>query len=86
MQNGRLQTMKVTGSLIFSSSSMVVQAALDHYGLAWIPEASAQQYIDNQSLMTVLDDCAVIFTGYHLYYPSRNVSPAIRVIVDALKI
>lgn len=85
MMSGRLQNIKVSGSLIFNTSSMVLQAAIDHYGLAWVPENIAQPYLDDHRLVRVLDDYAASFTGYHLYYPSRNASPAIKVIVDALR-
>ena len=86
MMNGRLQNIKVTGSLIFNTSSMVLQAAVDGYGLAWLPENIAEPYIDDHRLVSVLDDYAASFTGYHLYYATRNASPAIKVIVEALRL
>ena len=86
MQHGRLQAMKVRGKLVFNTSSMVLQAAMDDYGLAWLPQSTVQSHVDEQRLVSVLDDYTASFTGYHLYYASRNASPAIRVIVDALRL
>ncbi len=86
MVDGRLQSMKVEGSLIFSTSSMVVQAVRDDHGLAWGPVAGVQADIDAGRLIPVLEDYAATFTGYHLYYTSRNVSPAIKVVIDALRL
>jgi DNA-binding transcriptional LysR family regulator len=75
----------VTGRLVFNSSDMIVAAALAGYGLAWVPEDAVAAHIANDLLVPVLDEWAPTFTGYHLYYASRSSSPALALVVDALR-
>jgi hypothetical protein len=35
--------------------------------------------------MSVLDDWAVAYPGYHLYYATRRASPALGLVVEALR-
>ena len=66
---------------------MMVEAALEGYGIAYIPEdAGAMPTSTTGRLVRVLDDWCQPFPGYHLYYPSRRQqSPAFAVVVDALR-
>jgi DNA-binding transcriptional LysR family regulator len=55
-------------------------------GLAYMVEDVAQPYIDGGTLVRVLEDWCLPFSGYHLYYPSRRQSSsAFNVLVDALR-
>jgi hypothetical protein len=36
-------------------------------------------------LTKVLDDWAMTYPGYHLYYASRRASPALALVVEALR-
>jgi len=45
-----------------------------------------QHYLNTTSLTRVLDEWCPPFAGYHLYYPSRrHLSPALAVVVEALR-
>lgn len=75
----------VTGRLVFNSSDMIVTAALAGHGLAWLPDNAVAEHLAAGRLVSVLDDWAPTFPGYHLYYASRNASPALALVIDALR-
>ena len=75
----------VTGQLIFNSSELIVSATLSGYGLAWVPLDAVQEHIAIGRLVSVLDEWAITFVGYHAYYASRRASPAVMLVVEALR-
>jgi DNA-binding transcriptional LysR family regulator len=77
---------RVDGQLIFNEPNQMLNAALDGFGLAYLPADIVQPHIASGNLVHVLDDWCPPFAGYHLYYPSRRQSsPAFTKLVDALK-
>ena len=84
-RRGKSINAHVTGRLVFNSSDLVLAAALAGLGLAWIPEQAAAEHIATGRLVSVLDDWSRTFPGYHLYYASRSSSPALALVVDALR-
>lgn len=85
-RNGRELKVRVDGQLIFNNIFQVRDAALDGFGLAYIPEDLAQPYVSKGQLVWVLQEWSPPWSGYHLYYPSRRQSsPAFALIVDALR-
>ncbi|MDP3859530.1 MAG: LysR family transcriptional regulator [Stagnimonas sp.] len=80
-------SVRVEGYLVFNTLSQMVQAALDGFGLIFIPEDLARPYLASTQLVRVLDDWSPVFEGYHLYFPKRRQnSPAFRLVVDALRV
>lgn len=78
---------RVDGQFTFNSIYPVVQAALDGYGLGFVPEDLVREHIDEGRLVTVLEDWCPPFPGYFLYYPHRRqASRSFRVIVEALQV
>lgn len=76
----------VSGQLVFNNLSLRLQAALRGHGLTYIPEDYVREYIKQGSLVRVLKDWCVPFTGYRLYYPNRkNLNPTLSLVVDALR-
>jgi len=75
----------VTGRLVFNGSNLIVDAAVTGHGLAWVPEDIVAEYVAAGRLMKVLDDWAITYPGYHLYYASRRASPALALVVEALR-
>ena len=74
------------GQLVFNSSSAILRAALEGFGLAFVPEDMAEPHLGKGRLMRVLEDWCQPYPGYHLYYPSRRQSsPAFRLVVEALR-
>lgn len=85
-KDGRELRVRVDGQLSFNSSIAQIDAALQGYGIAYVPEDLVDEHLAAGRLQAVLDDWSQPFTGYHLYYPSRRqMSPAMTVIVDALR-
>jgi DNA-binding transcriptional LysR family regulator len=85
-QGGRELNVRVDGQLVFNSIFQVLKAALDGFGLAYVPEDLAQPHLVAGHLKRVLEDWSPPWSGYHLYYPSRRQpSAAFTLLVDALR-
>jgi len=69
-------TIAVNGSLILDDLDLLMQAALDGAGLAWIAEDRVADHLANGALVRVLEDWCPPFPGFFLYYPSRKHQPA----------
>ena len=85
-KDGRPLNVHVTGRLTFSSTTPILAAALDGFGLGYVPEDTAEAHIREGRLIRVLDDWSPSWVGYHLYYPSRRQpSPAFELLVEELR-
>jgi DNA-binding transcriptional LysR family regulator len=85
-RDGRPLRVKVEGQLTFTTISLSVDAAVQGYGIAFVPEAAARTHLDRGELVTLLEDWCPSISGFHLYYPSRRQqSPTFQVIVEALR-
>jgi DNA-binding transcriptional LysR family regulator len=84
-RRGRNVNVQARGRLVFNSSGLIVAAALAGYGLAWVPADIVDEHVAAGRLLTALDEWAVTFPGYHLYYASRGASPAVARVVEALR-
>jgi DNA-binding transcriptional LysR family regulator len=77
---------RVNGQLTFNNSYAMIDAAVNGYGIAYVPENIVERHIASGELIHVLDDWSPFFDGYFLYYPSRRQNlPAFKVIIDALR-
>ncbi|WP_219059871.1 LysR substrate-binding domain-containing protein [Pseudomonas sp. UMAB-08] len=59
--------------------------SLSGNGLAWLPLGAVEEHVAEGRLLSVLDEWATTFTGYHAYYASRRASPALMLVVEALR-
>ncbi len=85
-KDGRELRVRVDGQLVFNSTPLILKAALDGAGLAYLPEDRVRGLVTDGRLVPVLDDWCAPFAGYHLYYPSRRqLSPAFALLVEALR-
>jgi DNA-binding transcriptional LysR family regulator len=85
-KDGRELRVRVEGQLVFNNSSLMLSAAMDGLGLAYLPEEQVQGQLDDGRLVRVLASWCQPFSGYHLYYPSRRQpSAAFALLVDALR-
>lgn len=85
-KDGRELNVRVDGQLVFNTGSMILRAALEGRGLAYLPEGQLEPYLTSGQLIRVLDDWCEPYSGYHLYYPShRQPTPAFALLVDALR-
>ena len=85
-EKGREIKIRVDGQLIFNNIYNVLEAAIDGFGLAYVPEEIALPHIAKGRLKRVLEKWSPFWNGYHLYYPSRRQSsPAFVAVVEALR-
>jgi DNA-binding transcriptional LysR family regulator len=85
-KDGRELKVRIEGRAAFSTLSMMRQAALDGFGLAYLPEDQVDAAIQQGRLVRVLADWSPPRPAYHLYYPSRRQhSPAFALVLDALR-
>lgn len=73
----------VAGPLTLNDQDLMVDAALDGAGLAYVFEAQVEELIAKRKLVRVLADWCPAYPGFFLYYPSRRQLPAaLRAFVD----
>jgi DNA-binding transcriptional LysR family regulator len=85
-RGGRRLRVRVDGQLIFSSIRLAVDAALQGYGIAFVPEDGVAQHLAKGELVPILEDWCPLKSGFHLYYPSRRQnSPAFQIVIEALR-
>lgn len=85
-KDGREVKVRVEGQLVFNNIALRLDAALDGYGISYLPDDVVEEHVSAGRLVRVLADWCTPFPGYHLYYPSRRQSsPAFSIVVDALR-
>jgi DNA-binding transcriptional LysR family regulator len=77
----------VSGPLIVDDLDLVIRAALDDVGLAYMAEENAAPHLASGALVPMLEDWCQPFPGFFLYYPSRRQQPAaLSALIDVLRI
>jgi len=85
--DGQELNVRVNGQTVFNNTFLMLQAALDGLGLAYVPYDLVEQHISAGTLLPVLVDWWPSFPGYHLYFANRRQkSPALTMVINALKI
>jgi DNA-binding transcriptional LysR family regulator len=82
----RAPHVRVEGAVSFNSLRMIRGAAIDGFGLAYLPNDMVQHELDDGRLVRVMADWCPPLPAYHLYYPSRRQQPAaFALLVEALR-
>ncbi|MBY4673920.1 LysR family transcriptional regulator [Burkholderia multivorans] len=85
-KDSRQVNVRVEGQTAFNNTYLMLQAALDGMGLAYVPLDVLQPHIKTGRLVPVLEDWWPLFPGYHLYYASRRqLVPALALVIEALR-
>ncbi|KXV47501.1 LysR family transcriptional regulator [Gluconobacter albidus] len=84
-KDGQEVNVRVEGQLVFNTLALRVQSALDGLGIAYLPEDAVASHIKANRLVRVLEEWCPMFSGYHLYYPSRKHTPALSLLIDRLR-
>src|SRR5206468_6656806 len=80
------RSVAVSGPLIVDDLDLVIRAALDGVGLAYMGDDKAGPYLASGALTRVLEDWCQPFPGFFLYYPSRRQQPAaLSALIDFLR-
>jgi DNA-binding transcriptional LysR family regulator len=86
-KDGRALDIKLAGPLTFNEPELMVEAALDGLGVAYVIEQQVRGHVDAGRLVRVLADWTPPFAGYFLYYPSRRqLPPTLAALIAALRI
>jgi DNA-binding transcriptional LysR family regulator len=84
-KDGKSVKVRVEGPAIFNTTFLVLDAALDGLGLAYVPLRLARPHIESGRLVPLLQDWWLRYDAY-LYYPKRRqTSSAFAAILEALK-
>lgn len=77
----------VDGPIVTNDGSVLVDAAVEGVGLAYVFEDMVSGLVSQKRLVRVLDGYCPQIPGYFLYYPSRlNLAPKLEVLIDFLKV
>ena len=85
-RGGRVVRVHTKGRLVFNQSALMVEAAVAGEGLCWMPADLVAKHVATGRLVAALEGSAITFPGYHAYYASRRASPAVGLVVDALRL
>jgi DNA-binding transcriptional LysR family regulator len=82
-RDGESLSVGVDGPLVLDDDEMMVAAARDDVGIAFVHEFYANEHIRQGALVRLLDAWCPAMPGFYLYYPSRkHMSAALRGLVD----
>ena len=86
-KDGETLNIAVRGNLILDDAGLMLDAAADGAGLAYTADRYAAPYLADGRLLRVLDDWCPPFPGFYLYYPGRRqISAALRALIETLKV
>jgi DNA-binding transcriptional LysR family regulator len=85
-RDGRAFEIKVDGPLTFNEPELMIGAALDGLGMAYVLERQAARHIAAGQLVRFLEDWTPPFPGFFLYYPSRRqIAPTLTAFISELR-
>ena len=84
-RDGRTIRVRTSGQLVVNDGGLAAAAVRAGAGLGYMLEHEAAADLAAGRLMQVLDAWSTPFAGCHLYYPNRQVTPAMRALSDALR-
>jgi DNA-binding transcriptional LysR family regulator len=77
----------VNGPLIVDDVEIMIRAAIDGVGLAFMSEEHAAPHLASGALVRVLEDWCPPFPGFFLYYPSLRQQPAaLAALIETLRL
>jgi DNA-binding transcriptional LysR family regulator len=80
-------TVAVNGPLIVDDVEILIRAALEGVGLAFMSDVHAEPHLTSGALVRVLEDWCPPFPGFFLYYPSRRQqTAALAALIDTLRL
>lgn len=68
-----------------AAKAKMVLGAFAGLGLAYTLEDEVREHVADGRLVRLLEDWCPSFAGYHLYYASRQPSPAFALVLEALR-
>lgn len=77
LDGGRPVELRVDGQVTFNGAFQMLNAALNGYGLAYLPEELTRTHIVAGRLVSVMEECCPKFPGLHAYYSSVGIHHAL---------
>lgn len=85
-KKGDVVRVRTQGPLVFNTIDLILDAALEGFGLGYLPMDQVQHHLKSGRLVTALDKWCPKLSGYHLYFPTRKQPhPAFSLLVEALR-
>jgi DNA-binding transcriptional LysR family regulator len=85
-RDGAALEIDVAGPLVVDDTALMIRAALDGVGLAFLFEELVADHLARGALVRVLEAWCPLKPRFHLYYPGRRQVPApLRAFIDALR-
>lgn len=84
-RDGREIRIRPEGQLIVNDEVLAAAAVRSGAGLGYMLEPDVAEEIADGRLIQVLDEWCPTFPGCYIYYPSRQVTPALRALIEALQ-
>jgi DNA-binding transcriptional LysR family regulator len=83
---GKRVSVDVEGQLTLGNLNLMVEAALDGIGIAWVPEHLVVDHVSAGRLVHLLPEWSPAFPGPCLYYPANRHPPAaLRLFAEAVR-
>ena len=77
----------VNGPLVVDDLELVISAAVDGVGLAYMSEEHGAEYLASGGLVKVLEDWCQPYPGFFMYYPNRRNQPgALAALIETLRV
>jgi DNA-binding transcriptional LysR family regulator len=85
-KHGEEMTVDVPGALTLDDNDLMVRAAADGLGIAYVPESVTRNWLESGRLVPVLTHWCPPIPGLTLYYPAnRHMPSSLRAFIDVLK-
>lgn len=85
-RDGQPLKIAVSGPLTFNEPELMLHAAADGLGVAYVLDHEAADWLASGRLVRLLDDWMAPFPGFYLYYPSRKqISPVLAALLTVLR-
>ncbi|ATN36888.1 LysR family transcriptional regulator (plasmid) [Rhizobium sp. ACO-34A] len=77
----------VKNLLTVNDTELLLSAARQGLGLAYLIEDLAEPFVESEELIRVLEPWCKVFPGFYLYYPERkHMAASVRVFIDFMKV
>lgn len=84
-REGEMINIRTQGQLIVNDGVLAGATIRAGAGLGVLLEHEITEELANGRLISVLDEWSTVFHGCHLYYPNRQITPALRALTEALR-
>ncbi|PRD41608.1 LysR family transcriptional regulator [Phyllobacterium phragmitis] len=85
-KHGQEIAVDVPGVVTLDHTMLMVEAAADGIGIAYVPETAARPWLDDGRLFALMEDWSPAVAGLRLYYCGhRHVPASLRAFIDVVK-